>query len=513
MSHRVLVALAAILVLAGCGGGGGPSVDVSTDADYRRTNSNATDLLDTWNDPGPVLQALGTAPVPAGEHAQRIGQLRELLAGQAPGGDTLTRLRNVDPANMRIVGERDGITYGQWKAGPAGGLDIDFFWKFAPGFTARERAVVERAGKEWAYRLDDTIDGTFTVRAQDLTDQNGRDGTEPLHSKDLTVIMYTSDGYVSSGGTWLEEVSEDAYKARVATFHFVDNDRRAGDIWFRHIAAHELSHMLGFTGYLHERAPAKILSYFDFTNGTFNGPASVRANGGRPVPIQWLDANRDPVAPHTRGATIDFGHIAPCPSVNSYCGAPVTTPDELDFALLADLGYSVRPASVRNTPETYGYAAWGDWASWGVGVDRLLAGTRDYLRASADAFGVAPTTPLADNAELSGSVTWSGSLLGVDLSSGGAFAPVAGQAALAVDLATLDGQATFDQLRVSTPDGAVPLRRPSLSYAIAVEGNAFADTAGRVQGGFYGPAHEEMAGTLNDRTAGVELLAGFGGRR
>ena len=122
-----------------------------------------------------------------------------------------------------------------------------------------------------------------------------------------------------------------------------------------------------------------------------------------------------------------------------------------------------------------------------------------------------PASPITPNS--GGSVTWSGSLLGVDLSSGGAFAPVAGQAALAVDLATLDGQATFDQLRVSTPDAAVPFRRPSLSYAIAVEGNAFADTAGRVQGGFYGPAHEEMAGTLNDRTAGVELLAGFGGRR
>ena len=298
---------------------------------------------------------------------------------------------------MRIVGERDGITYGQWKAGPAGGLDIDFFWKFAPGFTARERAMVERAGKDAGPIASTTrIDGTFTVRAQDLTDQNGRrDGTEPLHSKDLTVIMYTSDGYVSSGGTWLEEVSEDAYKARVATFHFVDNDRWAGDIRFRHIAAHRIRATCcdEFTGYLHERAPAKILSYFDFTNGTFNGPASVRANGGRPVPIQWLDANRDPVAPHTRGATIDFGHIAPCPSVNSYCGAPVTTPDELDFALLADLGYSVRPASVRNTPETYGYAAWGDWASWGVGVDRLLAGTRDYLRASADAFGVSAHHP------------------------------------------------------------------------------------------------------------------------
>ena len=62
----------------------------------------------------------------------------------------------------------------------------------------------------------------------------------------------------------------------------------------------------------------------------------------------------------------------------SYCGDPVTTPHELDFAVLSDIGYSVRPASVRNTPETYVYGAWGDWAAWGVGVDRLLAGTRDH---------------------------------------------------------------------------------------------------------------------------------------
>ena len=35
----------------------------------------------------------------------------------------------------------------------------------------------------------------------------------------------------------------------------------------------------------------------------------------------------------------------------------------------------------------------------------------------------------------------------------------------------------------------------------------------RVHGGFFGPAHEQMAGVLGDRTASVNLLASFGGKR
>ena len=519
MYRRALIAAVALSMLTACGGGGGsggPTVSVPSDIDYFRTNASAIDLLDVWNDPAPLQRALGLAPVPAADHIARKQDLWALLAEQDATGESLTRLRNVDPADLQIIGQRGGITFAQWKNGPAGGLDIDFYWEFAPGFSARERAMVERAGKEWAYRLDDTIDGPHTHAAGWRLPTRGELGelvTEDIHSKDLTIIMYTSDGYLSSGGTWLEDVTEDAYKPWLGVLYIVDNDRRQGDIRFRHIAAHEIGHNLGITEYLRERAPPGILQYFDFANGTFTGPASVHANGGRPVPFQWLDANRQPVPPNTPGAEIDYGHPGPCPAILSYCGDPVTTPHELDFALLEDIGFSVRPASVRDEPETYGYGAWGEWAAWSVGTARLLRGTRDTLVASADAFGIAPAAALAENGGLTGSVSWSGSLLGVDLARGAAFAPVNGSAALTVDLATLDGIAVFDNLRIGTRDATAPFRRSSLSYVIDVEGNGFADAAGHVRGAFFGPAHEEMAGTLDDRTAGIQLLAGFGGKR
>ena len=94
-----------------------------------------------------------------------------------------------------------------------------------------------------------------------------------------------------------------------------------------------------------------------------------------------------------------------------------------------------------------------------------------------------------------------------------ALAPVVGRAALRVDLSTVEGHTTFNNLRVGTPDATAAFRCSSLSYAIDVQDNIFADAAGRVRGGFFGPAHEEMADTLDDRTPGVELLAGFGGSR
>ena len=40
-------------------------------------------------------------------------------------------------------------------------------------------------------------------------------------------------------------------------------------------------------------------------------------------------------------------------------------------------------------------------------------------------------------------------------------------------------------------------------------GNAFEDALSHVQGAFYGPGHQEMAGTLDD--ASRSILAAFGG--
>ena len=48
-------------------GSGRPTVPAPADIDYSRTNSDATDLLDVWNDLTPLRPALGLAPVPAAD--------------------------------------------------------------------------------------------------------------------------------------------------------------------------------------------------------------------------------------------------------------------------------------------------------------------------------------------------------------------------------------------------------------------------------------------------------------
>ena len=70
----------------------------------------------------------------------------------------------------------------------------------------------------------------------------------------------------------------------------------------------------------------------------------------------------------------------------------------------------------------------------------------DPLRASADAFGLAPDEPLTSSG-LEGESIWSGSLIGVDIGSA-KLPPVSGEAQLRVNLATLDGTASFDHLTV-----------------------------------------------------------------
>ena len=113
---------------------------------------------------------------------------------------------------------------------------------------------------------------------------------------------------------------------------------------------------------------------------------------------------------------------------------------------------------------------------------------------------------------MQGNVTWSGSLIGVDLGQA-MLPPVFGAAEISVDLSSLDGTALFDDLKVYADGVSSDFRVSSREYAIDVAGNSFSDGDGRVHGGFFGPAHEEMAGVLDDRTPEVNLLAGFGGTR
>ena len=130
------------------------------------------------------------------------------------------------------------------------------------------------------------------------------------------------------------------------------------------------------------------------------------------------------------------------------------------------------------------------------------------------AHGPAPHATLGQNRALSGTVTWDGTLLGFSDRS-----PVAGDASIAVQLATLRGTADFTSLETwsaGTAPGAAGTGTTwldgDLGYAIAVDGNTFRRTggdAGRLTGIFTGAAHEGAAGTL-ERS---DLTAAFGATR
>ena len=131
------------------------------------------------------------------------------------------------------------------------------------------------------------------------------------------------------------------------------------------------------------------------------------------------------------------------------------------------------------------------------------------------AYGYLPDSDLADNAALMGAAVWTGALLGFTPDA----APVAGDAALSVDLDTLDGRADFTNLE-SWAAGQTPGEAGSgttwndgdLGYSIAVNGNTFKQTGGDdgiLTGAFFGESHEGMGGTLERD----DLTAAFGGKR
>ena len=113
-----------------------------------RDNPWAEDLLDHWNDPAQLRQALSLSAVNEADVANRTGAVKTLLESAGEGlAETGRKLRNVRPEELEIIGERDGITYGRWRGGPAGTMNLEFDWRFAQNFDTATRARMER-GRE-----------------------------------------------------------------------------------------------------------------------------------------------------------------------------------------------------------------------------------------------------------------------------------------------------------------------------------------------------------------------------
>ncbi|MCY4381572.1 MAG: hypothetical protein OXE44_00280 [Nitrospinae bacterium] len=501
-----------------------------------RNNPTAQDLLDHWNDPDVLQQGIGMGLVAlsSSDRSTRLNTLSSIL--QTPTDsldDSKTLLRNVNVGAMTVIGEREGITYGQWKSGPAGTLDIDFDFRFTPGLDSTVRAMIERSGKSWSWRLTDDF-GQHTIQSGTVVSLPDRPPLvldEDVTTDGIVIFMDHYDEDTESRGRHLDldqsALANNEFKPFLGTILLAQSriDRaytREDSAQLFSLIGHEIAHVIGITRRL--RGVDWYEELIDEMNATFTGENAVAANGGNPVPFQW-QIGRNRVDPFTPGARVNWGHLATdndSDSITTYgrIHEDRYVPSELDFAFLADVGYDVLEAATVTEPEIYGFAAWGRYSAWGAGVERTInhevegndVVTEDRLRAGADAFGIAPATSLSDEHGPQGSVTWTGSLIGVDLGSAH-LSPVFGDAAVTVDLANLEGTAEFDNLTVVNNGEASVFRAPNLDYAIEVTGNSFSDSGGRIAGGFFGPAHEEMAGVLRDEAPNVNLLGGFGGTR
>ena len=504
-------------------------------------NVNADDLLDHWGHRRivPLSDALLEAAVP-GEDASGF---RELLDVARRAGSPKIAPGLAEEDAVTVLGRHRGLTYGRWTGGPADTLSIEFDLEYATKETQEDtafRAAIDRAGKVWSRRIEDTWEA-WERRGGELKGRLiGDNGTysgqihvaaEGETSTGLTIYVTDPDLFFTQAGsgapgTFRPGSDWEPHTGAVA----LDRGRLEGEgeALFFSLAVHEVGHVLGaWSGYASER------HYMDADAGTWTGPDVVKVYGG-PAPFQdaddysWHDEEHD-----ANSQRFDFLHSGVCASVMAYCtkGAaiPAFLPAEIDFAFLADIGLSILPRTDR--PETYGLAGWMDHSAFTLSVSRELdvsladppsryfgnglpwesLNTVDLLWAEADAFGKRSGGSLANSFPLKGTARYAGGLIGTAVDRPG-LPPVQGDANLEIGLASLTGKASFTSLQVLSGGEREIFGNGSLHYPIAVAGNTIRDDAPGVSltAGLYGPRHDEIAGTLDDSRAG--LIASFGAR-
>lgn len=444
------------------------------------------------------------------------------------------------------MGHRRGVTYGRWSGGPADTLSIEFDYRNATTAMRNDRAfkaALERAGKAWSRRIDDTwqewereageskgrLIGNYGTAGKEI-----RVGPEGETSTGLVIHVTGVDAGDANGWGGFDSVRPgDDWEPHTGAIAF-DNEHveEAGEASLFRTMVHEIGHVLGAwhgTAYMKRYA-----SFTDFDSGMWTGPHVMGVHGG-PAPFQdeddghgWHDGERSPHA-----SNFDFAHSGVCESVMAYCTSnaaiPAFQPAGIDFAFLADLGLTIKRPSDR--PETYGLSGWMDHSAFTLSVSRELEvsladpqpryfisgarweslSTTDLLWAEADAFGYRSTGDLANSFPLAGTARYSGGLLGTAVGYRG-LPPVYGDADLSIDLGDLTGKASFTSLRMSYDGRRYTFGDGSLHYPITVSGDGIRDDTSGVSlvADFYGPRHEEVAGTLDDSRAG--LLASFGAK-
>ncbi len=520
-----------------------------------RNNPEAADLLDHWGHRRnqALREGLSLTPPLTGNDTFDLQTTR--AAAEKRNNITIA-LNLQDGDEVQAIGTRRGVTFGRWAGGPADTLSIDFDLSGAgplmrddPAF----RAMLERAGKTWSHRIADTwatwerppgeLKGLLARGNPSATRTQVRVGPEGEISTGLEIdIRYENftEEFAGRGGSGVLPPS-DSWEPHFGTI-VIDTEylqKSVGTINLIRTLTHEMGHVLGaWTPWTtHPSYPEHLRAHIDEASGAWTGPNVVALHGG-PAPFQdasdthaWVDGERDPLA-----TNIDFNHSGVCSSLMAYCShvsaLPTFLPHAIDFAFLKDLGMTILEETER--PETYGLAGWTDYAAFTVSVSRqlLLAladpqphygngsslwststhGMADLLQAEVDAFGYLSTGNFRSSFSakgLDGTVRYFGGLLGAALDHTG-LPPVTGDATISVELATLDGAASFTSLKVYPGGAPESFASGSLHYPIELSANSIVGSApgATFQADFYGPKHKDVAGVLHDPSAG--LLAGFG---
>ena len=370
----------------------------ATNWGYPQDNPTAEDLLDHWNDPQTLRSAMALSELSQSDIAkskQHFLALLEIANGEP--GNAGVRFRNVQPENIEIIGQRDGITYGQWKSGPAGTLDIYFDFRFVRGDDfGLLRAGMEREGKLWSWRLKDTFDEHVIKRGTRIhvshPDYEFLNQDVPVDG--LLVFIFEEPGVWAGAPAQPTRPNVNHFEPLWGGVRYPDLGPIAETLSHDPMArvwamAHELGHILGVGGWNTLIEAPSGEHYINRENHTFEGPEATRANSGQPVPFQWwFEEKKMAVAPGTPGATPDYGHLGVCDSLMSYgatCadGETVPTePTEIDFAFLADIGYEVLDATTTSEPEVFMVGVLGAATVLGEQACNALCGYRRKTNSS-----------------------------------------------------------------------------------------------------------------------------------
>ena len=519
----------------------------SSPARRSRDNTEAADLLDHWGHRRvqSLVEALSLGPA-----LEADGADTDTPGTAAPTGAGGWLARNLEDGEaVRLLGARHGVIYGRWTRGPADTVSIEFDLSRAqsqirddPAF----RALLERAGKAWSRRIADTWPtwerGSGDLKGWLFVDAESESrvwvGAEGEASARVEIDVKDSDlaEFAGRGGYSGYNAPGRPWETRFGTLQ-LDREflEESGERDLFAVLVHEIGHVLG-AWTTHGENAAGIEAHIDRVAGTWTGPNVVAVHGG-PAPFQdaadpqtSVDGER---SPHATG--FDFAHSGVCSSIMAYCNhgepQPAFLPHAIDFAFLADMGLTV--TDEIDVPETYGLAGWTDHAGFSVSVSRDLQidlshekfrrrrharyptalDVTDVLQAEVGVFGYSSVGDLLQSYPtegLQGTVRYAGGLLGAATGRTG-LPPVTGAARLAVNLGSLDGTAGFTSLEVHADGTPESFAGGSLHYRFDVSDNAIlgSETGSTLRAGFYGPNHQDVAGTLHDPDVG--LLAGFGG--